>query len=197
VRFATEDVDLAIRYGTGPWPGVVSRPLFQLRVAAVAASGYGPRVGQRTEHWISNGAARVLIDPLHDHWTTWCVQHRIERAHIESRLLVLDDMNVLLGAARAGQGIALVPLFLVLQDLREGKLRMLDWEALHLDGGYWLVHPPEEGRKIVGDVMSWLEAQAELTERELTELLESPRVAPIGRLPTTMGSSSARDFRTP
>ena len=171
VRFDSEDVDLAVRYGVGPWPGLIARPLFQLRVAAVAARGYGPRAGQRADEWIGSGEARVLLDPLHDHWTRWTAHHGIERALIESRLLMVDDMNVLLGAARAGQGVALVPLFLVLPELRDGKLVMLDREILLIEGGYWLVHRPHEDRRIVTAVMSWIEEQARATEHELTELL--------------------------
>jgi LysR family glycine cleavage system transcriptional activator len=178
VRFESEDMDLAIRYGVGPWPGLVSRRLFQLRVAAVVAKGQGPRKRQRAEDWIGNGEARILVDPLHDHWSTWSAHHGVDRSRIDSRLLMVDDMNVLLGAARAGQGVALVPLFLVLQDLREGKLEVLDREVLQIAGGYWLVQPTGEGRKVVVDVSTWIEEQAQATEHELSALLATLGVAP-------------------
>jgi len=170
-RFDGDNVDIAIRHGQGTWPGVTALRLMGLRVGVV--TGAGAWNSSRPADWLDDPRTRFLCDPRHDYWQVWATRYGIERARYEKRLRWVDDGNVVLHAARDGLGVAIVPLVMILEPLRRGQLRLCDPEILDLDGGYWLVRPPEEMREPVAKLTAWLAAEAAATECALAGILES------------------------
>jgi LysR family glycine cleavage system transcriptional activator len=169
VKFEDDSVDIAIRHGGGSWSGVAAERLLRLRLGVV--TGAGAWVSTRPADWIDDPRTRFLCDPQHDYWAQWAVRRGVERARYEGRLRRMDDGNAALCAAREGVGVAIVPLFLVLESLQRGQLKLCDPEILGLDGGYWLVRPPEALREPVARLASWLQEAAASTERQLDLML--------------------------
>jgi len=168
-RFEGDSVDLAIRHGQGAWPGVTALKLLNLRLGVV--TGAGAWTSSRAADWLDDPRTRFLCDPRHDYWQAWAARHGVERARYEKRLRWVDDGNVVLHAARDGLGVAIVPLVMVLEPLQRGQLRLCDTEVLDLDGGFWLVRPPQEMREPVEKLADWLAAEARATEGALDNLL--------------------------
>ena len=61
---------------------------------------------------------------------------------------VFEDFNLLRAAALAGQGVALCPLAIIADDLREGRLVQLSDTAIRAEFGYYVVAAavPEQPR---------------------------------------------------
>lgn len=119
------DARIAIRLGPGGWPGVLAEPLMREALQPVAAPGLAARLGGTAD------ATRLLDHPLlHDatvgNWQDWFnAQGKTYSPRPRDRILSGHDL--VLGAARAGLGIALA---------------RHPYSGLHpSDGGLVAVHP--------------------------------------------------------
>jgi DNA-binding transcriptional LysR family regulator len=77
-------------------------------------------------------------------------------------------------AAISGMGILLVPHFLVIEDIREGRLAIACSRAVRADSAYYLMYP--ESRKDLPAIRtfhSWIQQAAEKAKRECTRLRAS------------------------
>lgn len=113
-------VDIAIRYGRGPYPGLLVEPLFADRFAPVAH----PRLGV---HSCADMARWPLISfpwlrPHSDNptWERWFAEAGVSAPGTGE--LRLSDEGHAIQAAVAGQGIALVSQALVAEELASGQL---------------------------------------------------------------------------
>jgi LysR family glycine cleavage system transcriptional activator len=121
VELGGELADLAIRYGRGPYPGMVSEPLFADRFAPVASPALavsGP----------ADLAAFPLIDfkwsrqhPLNPTWKNWFAAAGLAWPAPRGQLRFSDEGHAI-QAALAGQGVALLSLELVADELAAGRL---------------------------------------------------------------------------
>ncbi|HKY94430.1 MAG TPA: LysR substrate-binding domain-containing protein [Kiloniellales bacterium] len=106
-RFADlSQVDLAVRYGRGGWRGVVAEPLFAETLVPVATPALAAALGP------APALASLLRHPLiheayEDVWQQWLAAHgeSYRPRAIDRRL---EDHDVVLLAAAAGHGIALL-----------------------------------------------------------------------------------------
>ncbi len=121
VDLGSDVADIAIRYGRGPYPGMVAEPLFADRFAPVSS----PQLG-------SIGPADLdqlpLIDfkwtnehPLNPTWKNWFAAAGLPWKARRGQLLFSDEGHAI-QAALAGQGIALLSLELVADDIAAGRL---------------------------------------------------------------------------
>jgi LysR family transcriptional regulator, glycine cleavage system transcriptional activator len=113
--------DVAIRYGRGPYPGMVAEPLFADRFAPVAGPQLGPLRLADLDHV-------PLIDfkwnhdhPLNPTWKNWFAAAALPWMARQGQLLFSDEGHAI-QAALAGQGIALLSLALVADDIAAGRL---------------------------------------------------------------------------
>ncbi len=119
--FARDPVDLAIRFGTGPWEGLVSEPLFPLEFYPVCQpprARNGPPL--RTP---SDLAHHTWLEEVHipTAWPLWLAAAGV--AGLEPvRRLTYDHAQLMLDAAMAGQGIALTSDVIAERALRERRL---------------------------------------------------------------------------
>lgn len=117
-----DDADVAVRYGTGDWPGLVCEPLFDDGFAPVCSPALGIRhyadlAGRPLLH---SGWQPGVRDPAT--WTAW--------AHAAGLVDTLDtaagptfsDETHALNAALQGQGVAMANLPLVERELASGAL---------------------------------------------------------------------------
>lgn len=121
VDFSASGVDLAIRYGRGPYPGLGTVPM----LADQFAPTVNPKLGVRSPEDLR----RVPLihfdwrhsDPAHPTWSTWFRAAGI--AEIEpASILRFSDESHAIQATVAGQGVALLSLTLVHDELSSGLL---------------------------------------------------------------------------
>jgi LysR family glycine cleavage system transcriptional activator len=136
----TEDVDLAVRHGTGRYPGLVSEKLLDDDLVPVAS----PRL------LTGSGRVRKPADLLHhrllhietrDDWRLWFAAQGIEIDWRRGPLLI--DTAIGVQAAVAGKGVILVRPSLVGDELSAGRLVAPLPQGLSKGMAYYLVYPPE------------------------------------------------------
>jgi LysR family transcriptional regulator, glycine cleavage system transcriptional activator len=141
VDFAREDVDMAVRHGTGDasWRGLHGVRLAGEELFAVCS----PRLlAPRARPY---PAARVLALPLlhlddHSGWTRWLEAAGIGHGRAISGL-VLNRASMVIDAAVNGQGIGLARTTLAAWDIINGRLVSPFATRLPLSSAYWIVAP--------------------------------------------------------
>lgn len=150
------DADLAVRYGRGRWRGVASRLLITETLHPVAAPDVAAALGSRP------APERLASLPLlHDsdtsQWRAWLrAQGMAFRAKAADRRF--EDYDLVLAAAQAGLGIALLRSPVADDALAGGRLVRVSRAAIDNDSGHYLVTAPDESRDAV------LESAARLLE---------------------------------
>jgi len=154
VDFALEDVDVAVRFGTGDFPGLSVERLMPETIVAVASPALAAGVA---------GAADIARRPLLDDeahsvrrlvpdWQTWLASQGVP-ADAALRIRRFSDSNLVIQAAGAGLGVALVWRSLVDDDLRAGRLVHLLEHSIATRMAFHLVMPP--GRLAVAKVAAF------------------------------------------
>lgn len=140
VDFDTEDVDLAIRYGAGHYPGL---HVERLKAEAAVAVAH-PRLAETLKTPADLLRTRLLHneamgwDPTWPDWPAWLRNAGVEPGELQ--LKPFGDANLVIQAALAGLGAALVWNTLVTAELRDGRLVAL-FPATPLVNAYHLVCP--------------------------------------------------------
>lgn len=152
-------IDLAIRYGQGRYQDMLSTLLLQDRFAPVAS----PALKVTGNRDLSQ---RTLIHfdwaqpaPLQPTWSTWARAAGMPELSVDSGIRYSDESHAI-QAAIAGQGVALLSLVLIQEEL---KLDLLESRlAPVLDGyAYYVVRPQRATRSLeVSIVATWLLEQA-------------------------------------
>lgn len=130
VNLVEERVDLAIRIARSLDPGLVGRRLSVCRSVLCASPTYLARAGMPTVP-ADLGAQACLTHHFVGN-TLWSLQRGDEEASVAVRGgFSANDATCLQQGARVGAGIAMLPTYLVADDLRSGALiRVLpDWDA--------------------------------------------------------------------
>jgi LysR family glycine cleavage system transcriptional activator len=143
VDFATEDVDLAIRYGAGRYAGLRVERLKAEEVVPVATPHLAERLKQVADllevPLLHNSA--LDWDTTFPTWPVWLANAGVAvPPGLKAR--VFDDFNLVLQAVLAGLGVALVWRTLVADELTAGRLVPL-FAAQPLVNAYHLVCPPK------------------------------------------------------
>jgi len=117
-----EDADLEIRYGMGPYPGMESVRVLSDELTPVCSPEYlhefGPFEGFETSAEI--GRARLIRSPL-DPWSTWFAAHDIQLDEPRAGAQ-FNDVGLVLDAAAAGFGVALMRMKLGIMWIDSGRL---------------------------------------------------------------------------
>lgn len=159
--FARQAVDVAITYGKGDWPSVVSEPILSIDFFPVCAPACMRGEFALTD--VDNLRHYTLLhDADHKNWSDW-----LELAGIDDidplRGTVMDDTNVLIQAAIDGQGVALGSTHFVSDDLESGRLVRPFESILHSEFAYYVVCPTEYlDRSGVRAFREWLLCQSEI-----------------------------------
>lgn len=125
-------IDLAIRYGLGQWPGVEVQLLMPTPLAIVAAPHLVQGVGR------GDLAALTRLPWIEEPGTDdRCALFGSHGLTVEGGGMVSLPGNLMIEAARGGQGIAIISRLLVQGDLEAGRLRLL--HQIDNGKGYWLV----------------------------------------------------------
>ncbi len=161
VDFAKDDVDLAIRYGGGNYPGLAVELLLEDRIFPVCSPELLMRYGQRNPMRVFSEApllhdASVDRDPSLPSWKMWLKAGGLEEVDWRKGPR-FNQTALTLDAALAGLGIALAPALLVEGDLAAGRLVRLANDEMKGDFAYYLVHPAEKTQlPALQQFKSWL-----------------------------------------
>jgi LysR family glycine cleavage system transcriptional activator len=165
VDFAREDIDLAIRFGPGPFKGLEARRLLGEEVFPVASPAllHGGLPLQRFEdlaqHQLLHDVDAQNSQPWMS-WTDWFRRAGLSEAGA-ARGLYFTDSNVLVAAAVAGQGVALGRGPHLGEQLAKGHLVRLFEQSWTAGWSYFIVAPPAQlERPLVQAVAGWLEEEA-------------------------------------
>ena len=162
--FSGGEVDLAIRYGEGNYPGLESEWLMSDTAFPVCAPVLAPRL-REVPDLIS---LPLVAGPEYAgvSWANWLALTGNEHILPRCRQLTVDDGNLGLEMVLAGQGVALSRSVLVADLLRQGRLCRPFATELTPKHRYYLVWRPDSPRlNDIAMVRDWLKQEA-LQDRE-------------------------------
>ena len=140
--FARDEVDVVVRAGRGPWPGLEQHLLFQVYFTPMCSPDFLARHGG---HIAPTDMLRLpMISPNDPWWAHWLREAGVELDEDQVRPGIRLDVQAHEGhAAIAGQGIAMLTPSLWRNDLAQRRLVMLSDRLSTRGYGYWLVYPEE------------------------------------------------------
>lgn len=155
------DVDLAIRYGRGDWPGLSSVKVLSEELFPVCS----PALAMQLKQPADLARMTLLHDEMREDWGMWLRAAGV--ATVEAtRGPGFDDSGLLIQAAIEGLGVALGRSVLVKGDLEAGRLVRPFAPALPAESAFYLAYPPEtENAPKIKAFRDWLVATAEADGR--------------------------------
>ena len=154
--FSETALDGAICFGSGNWPGAKMDLLFHEELMVVAS----PALAKTHVHW---GPEHVVKQPLlhlttrASAWPAWGAKVGVTDSNLmKGPRFQLQSM--LIAAASAGLGLALLPRFLIETPLRRKDLKIVSRISLASDGAYYFAYPEEkESEPHLQLFRSWLQ----------------------------------------
>jgi len=161
VDLRRDRVDVALRHGLGDYPGLEVLPLMAPVLTPVASPGFLKAHGA-----VIHEAGDCLGYPLlHDgdraDWPLWLKAHGVADDMRAERGSAFDDDFLLIRAAEAGQGLALVPQAYAQEEIAAGRLiQVLDkpWPARF--AYYAVTRPGAADRPEVRAFLEWIGDEA-------------------------------------
>lgn len=159
-NFADQNLDAALHFGDADWPGTRKLRLKIEQVIPVCAPELladGP---------LAHAAEVSSLPLLHIEtrpraWVQWLESHGVT-PDVSLSGTMYDQFSTITQAALHGLGVALLPDYLVEQDLAAGRLVVAHGGPLRSLGAYYLVWPIQKDRDpSLRLFREWLESQAE------------------------------------
>ena len=165
VDFAVEDVDLAIRYGAGRYPALVTEHLMAETIVPVCSpqllTGDNPikEPGDLIHHTLLHDSSPDK-DESCPTWPMWLKAAGV--CHKQGdRGLKFNQSSLVIEAAVAGKGVALAKAALALADLESGRLVIPFDLTTPTEFAYYIVHPPSKSSSAsVKAFVAWLKEEA-------------------------------------
>lgn len=157
--FTLESFDAAIHFGLESWPGAVMTRLLTERMVPVCSPDFRSRHGIKLATDLSSlPLLQQTTRPTA--WTDWfgTIGESSENAERGARF---DQFTMLTQAAISGLGAALLPEFLIEEELRTRRLMVIGDQYLETDQAYYLVVP--EGKTeicLIDEFRKWIVAAA-------------------------------------
>ncbi|HTK36362.1 MAG TPA: transcriptional regulator GcvA [Caulobacteraceae bacterium] len=172
VDFASGEVDVAIRYGSGRYPGLETIRLMSETVLPVASPDLLAERPLATpedlaHHTLLHDGSPDADDSCPD-WSMWLTARGIKGVD-GTRGPRFNQSSLVIEAAMNGRGVALAKRTLAQADIDAGRLVAPLQINTAVDFAYFVVHPKAKGRlPQVKAFVKWMEAQA--AEHEATML---------------------------
>lgn len=174
VDFALGEIDLAIRYGAGRYPGLEVVKLMSETVIPVASPELleaNPIVqpSDLANHILLHDGSPDADDSCPD-WSMWLAARQVKGVD-GARGPRFNQSSLVIEAAAGGRGVALAKRALAQADLDSGRLVAPLQDATAVDFAYFVVHPKAKGRlPQVKAFVSWITAQAAAHEVALRSI---------------------------
>jgi LysR family glycine cleavage system transcriptional activator len=174
VDLTAGEVDVAIRYGSGRYPGLEVRRLLGETVIPVISPELLKEQTLETpedlkNHILLHDGSPDLDDSCPD-WSMWLAARGV-RGVDGLRGPRFNQSSLVIEAAANGRGVALAKRTLAQADLEAGRLVAPLQIATAVDFAYFLVHPKAKGRlPQVKAFISWIEAEALAHEAALAAI---------------------------
>jgi LysR family glycine cleavage system transcriptional activator len=161
VDFTRDDVDMALRYGPGHWPGVVSVKLMDEEIFPVCSprfnNGSLPRQPRDLAHL-------PLLRDARQPWSDWFRSIGLDLPE-PGRGPLYTEPSLVLQAAVAGQGIALARGALARPEIEDGHLVRLFTRGARTTFSYYIAYPPASAAvPRIAAFRDWLLAQVAETK---------------------------------
>lgn len=139
--FTNDGVDVAIRFGNGPWSPHVCEEFLEDEYFPVASPGKNRgKVPKTPRDLLRMG----IIREDRDYWSAWFEAAGISMEEaVAARGPTFNDSTYALQSAARGEGIALARRSIVAEDLERGTLKRLFAIAVPSHERYWFVSPKE------------------------------------------------------
>ncbi len=148
------EVDVAVRYGSGQWPGLHAELLLSPEYIPVCAPSLA-KVPLSDPGLMKN--LRLIHDNSREAWTRWFRLAGLGEASLAGP--VYDDFNVVLQAVLSGQGVGLANKRFVQAELNEGRLVQLTPQSLTEAAFYFVCLPERLDEREIQTFRRWLFAE--------------------------------------
>ena len=171
VDFATGEVDLAIRYGSGRYPGLevtrlLSETVIPLASPELLANTPLNDPADLANHILLHDGSPDADDSCPD-WAMWLAARGIKNVD-GARGPRFNQSSLVIEAAVNGRGVALAKQTLAQADIDAGRLVAPLQIPTAVDFAYYVVHPKTKGRlPQVKAFVSWIQAEAAAHEAAL------------------------------
>lgn len=173
--FRHDDVDLAIRFGRGPWAGLHSEPLLALDFFPVCRPTL--LAGRHPLRHPKDLAAHTWLEEVHvpEAWPAWLRAAGVEHV-LPARRLHYDNAQLMLEAAMAGQGVALTSRLLAERYLLEWRLVKPFRVSARSASTYHLVARPDDlDKPHIRAFRIWIRAEMDAWCAQNEALLRVPQ----------------------
>lgn len=154
-------IDVGLFYGDGHWEGLKSEKLMNERLVPVVS----PQLVASVEHQGQTADEMIASLPLMQHstrpvsWEEW-FQSRDQKPRLPDGPS-FEHFHMLIDAAKAGIGVALVPASFVAFDLENNTLVQLGQHDLKSNRAYYVVYNPQDDlRRLRLTFTRWLHQQS-------------------------------------
>ncbi len=161
VDFDVDDVDAAIRFGTGNWPDLNNQLLINVEPVLVASQRYLDEQGLSRDTFFDQTLVEqcqmLTVDSQFGDWK------KVWPSIQPNKRLVLDSFFAVVRSAEQGLGVAIGTRPLIDDYLAKGSLICLNTGPLgegFAQHGYWLVSPKNSSRKKQIDLLYQWAAEA-------------------------------------
>lgn len=151
--FADEPFDAAIHHGQSSWPGAITRHLMDESMLPMSSPAYRAAKAIRAPADLRH--ATLIHQSTRPHaWAQWHEQAGLA-THAVFRGPTYDQFAMAAAAAAAGIGVALLPRFLVEQQVSEGKLEQLFEQPLRTSSAYYIAWPETGAKDVARQFAQW------------------------------------------
>lgn len=177
--FSESALDGALYFGQPDWPGARADYLFDEVLLPMGSPALLGRLSRMTPDAIARQRLLHLVTRP-EAWRRWCLAAEVGDVNV-MRGPRFDIQAMLISAACSGLGVALLPRFLVADQLRSGQLKVLSNLSVLSEGSYYFAYPEEKtGDALLTTFRGWLQTQAEAFRH-------GSAAPPAGRATTTRG----------
>lgn len=165
--FAGSDIDVAIHFGSEVWPGAVCHRLMGEVVVPVAAPSLLAQRPRATRPEDVRHYTLLQHATRPQSWDDWL--HACGVDNVDGRVGPrFEQILMVIQAAIAGLGVAVLPRFLIQEELASGRLVVLVDRPVKSPHAYYLVHPERKSDdKRVIAFRDWMLAICAAQEAEL------------------------------
>lgn len=140
--FNLDSIDAAIHFGKPEWPDATFTPLFGESILPVGSPELVSRHSFTSPDDIRQAPLLILLSRP-DAWERWLARQGARDDGI--RGMMFDHFEMVIRAARSGLGLALMPTFLIEEEIAAGQLVPAFPQAQPSPEKYYLVSPAERG----------------------------------------------------